>query len=170
MVRLVLPFLLCAAIGFAQSAFDSPTPANRRELLDGYHMWQVRHPETKSPTGSLVIHVPTIDLYSPTGEAVYHIDGDPTASAAFLKSLPTQLARYRTSKPNAPRPSLKEAIEMFSGLKGQENDLLTTGKYTIFALTFLQWDYAKAQNDAINDLRRRLKNANVQIIEIGQLQ
>jgi hypothetical protein len=170
MFRLSLVFVcLSASLCTAQSALTAATPAHRQELLDGYHMWQVHHPETKSPTGTLTIDVPTVDLYSSSGQPLYHIEGNPVASASFLRSLPTHLSQYKTTKPDIPRPSLKEAIDMFSGLRNQESALLSSGKYTIFAVTYLDWDYAKEQNDAIVELRKHLGNSNLQVIEIGQI-
>jgi hypothetical protein len=169
MKKVVLVFLMCLTACYAQSVSDTTTSANRQELLDGYHLWGIKHPEAKSASGTLMIRVPTIDLYSPDGQAVYHVEGDPQASAVFIKSLPAQLPRFKALKTTTSRPSLREAIEMFSGLRNRESDLLSSGKYTVFSVTFLHWEYAKAQNDAIDDLRRRLKNTDLQIIEIGQL-
>jgi hypothetical protein len=64
------------------------------------------------------------------------------------------------------RPSLKEAIEMFSEFKAQEEALLADKRYTVFAVTYPDWDHCKEQNEAVAKLRARGAQTNIRVLEV----
>ena len=136
--------------------------ASAEELMEGYLQWQQQHAMSAPPAKPLKLDMPAIDLYSPAGVSIFY-GADSGANAAFLLSLPESI---RTARTSAPRPSLKEAIEMFPQLKAHETTLLADKRYTVFAVTYPDWSRCKEQNEAITKLRERGKRTVIRIIEV----
>ncbi|MGH9897695.1 MAG: hypothetical protein ACRD4L_02435 [Pyrinomonadaceae bacterium] len=107
--------------------------------------------------------MPNMDLYSPSGISIYYGE-DSATNAAFLRTLPQAISS--TKKTDVARPSLKEAIEMFPALKAQEGALLADKRYTVFAVTYPDWDHCKDQNEAVAKLRKRAGQLKIRIIEV----
>jgi hypothetical protein len=136
--------------------------ASATELLDAYLQWMDHHPEAVPKGNTLKLDMPAIDLYSPTGVSLYY-GVDSMKNAAFLRNLPQGI---KSAKTDAIRPSLKEAIEMFPALKAQESTLLADKRYTIFAVSYPNWEICKEQNEAVAKLRERAAQAKIRIIEV----
>jgi hypothetical protein len=131
-------------------------------MVTGYLRWEHKHPEATQNGKPLMLAMPSIDLYSPSGVSLHH-GADSEKNAAFLRALPRTLREARTDEV---RPSLKEAIEMFAELKAQEAGLLSDKEYTVFAVTYPDSGLCKAQNDAIEKLRGRAHQLGVRILEV----
>lgn len=169
---MVISFLLgCIAMGQSSTTSSSAqhvtsgvyiVNASVAELADGYNKWQGDHPNVVQAGKSLRVNMPIIDLYSTSGILLYHGE-DSATNAAFLRTLPEGIGKAKTS---VARPSLKEAIEMFPELKAQEDALLADKRYTIFAITYPDWDHCKDQNEAVAKLRENKAQANIRIIEV----
>jgi hypothetical protein len=136
--------------------------ATLADLAHGYNKWQAGRSNGTEGAKSFRLGMPILDLYSPSGTSLYHGE-DSTANATFLRSLPKAMGRTTAT---APRPSLKEAIEMFPELKLQEDTLLADKRYTVFAITDPTWDHCKDQNDAVAKLRESKDHANIRVIEV----
>jgi hypothetical protein len=136
--------------------------ASVEEMTNGYLDWLEHHPEPTAAGKPQKILMPTLDLYSPTGTSIY-FGTDSGANAAFVHTLPQGITNVGMTEP---RPSLKEAIEMFSELRAKENALLADKRYTLFAVTYLNWERSKQQNEAVEELRRRISSTNIRIIEV----
>ena len=132
------------------------------DLARGYLQWMKNHPEAVPGVERLKLEMPTIDLYSPSGTSIYY-GADSARNGAFLNTLPQGIHDAKTT---VARPSLKEAIEMFPAFKTQEEGLLADHRYTIFAVTYPDWDKCKEQNDAVARLRVRAAQSNMRILEV----
>jgi hypothetical protein len=146
------------------TAARNTTSASALEFGRQYLQWELQHPEanpSKERFSSLAL--PTLDLYSPSGIAIYY-GADSAKNAAFLRSLPQGIAG--ATKANVVRPSLKDAIEMFPEFKAEEDLLLADKRYTVFAVTYPGWEEAKEQNDALAKLRERAEQAKIRILEV----
>jgi hypothetical protein len=108
--------------------------ARFQELAQGYMQWRHRHPEatrqapqeipdprqdvprrdpaSDSQPPPLIVRMPSIDLYSPSGFSVYH-GAVSKENAAFIIALPRDIPRGDATTPHEVRPTLQEAVEMF---------------------------------------------------------
>jgi hypothetical protein len=156
-----------------------------QEVLDGYLPWLERHPEAvphsqpliPGPTGAvapraqeapvtpLVIMMPSIDLYSPSGVLIYH-GTNSEKNVAFLRALPANIPSIGHANTSPVGPTLREAVEMFSELKPYEAALLITKHYTIFALTCPDSAHCKEQNEALQQLGGHLHEIGIGVIEV----
>jgi hypothetical protein len=140
--------------------------ASVNELVAGYLQWQQNHPGAVPAGTPLKLDMPAIDIYSPEGISLFY-GADSGKNATLLGTLPQGLKNIRNeAKAAVPRPSLKEAIGMFSNFKEQEGSLLLDRRFTVFAVTYPHWDHCKEQNDAIMKLRGRLAESGIRIIEV----
>jgi hypothetical protein len=153
-----------ATLSTTQHAASSSYVANAtvEELSGGYLKWIGAHPKAVPADKRLKVLVPILDLFSPSGISLYHGE-DSVANAAFLRTFPKGMDG---PKQVGLRPSLKEAIEMFSELRSKEDALLADKRYTIFAITYLDWEPCKDQNEAVSKLRERKGQANMRVIEV----
>jgi hypothetical protein len=136
------------------------------ELAHGYLQWMKHHPGSVPAGKPLKLEMPTVDLYSPEGVSLYY-GADSTKNAAFLRTLPQGIKNAGgAAKTGVPRPSLKEAIEMFPEFKERETGLLSDNRFTIFAVTYPNWDLCREQNEAIEKLRGRVAPSKLRIIEV----
>ena len=157
----LLGFLSLNGTQVAQSP-SGVANASVDDLFEGYDHWSSQHPGVFPRGKTTELHVPSIDLYDPAGTSIYHgIDSE--TNAVFLNGLTKDIKVTKTSEF---RPSLKEAIEMFSGLRAQEGTLLSDKRYTIFVLTYPNWDHCKSQNEAVARLRERAVKIGIRIIEV----
>lgn len=159
---LLLGYLCTTAAGAEAPTAMAVANASLDDLFAGYDQWSTRHPGVFPRGKTTRLDVPSIDLYAPSGVSVYH-GTDSAKNAAFLDALAKGIGQTRT---NEFRPTLQEAIEMFSELKAKEAALLADKRYTIFALTYPHWDRCKAQNDAIEKLREHATQLGIRIIEV----
>jgi hypothetical protein len=132
------------------------------DLSNGYFQWLDKHPEAIPAGQKLTLLMPTIDLYSPAGDSIY-FGADSASNAAFLGTLPQGI---RDAKTTVVRPSLREAIGMFPEFKAQEDALLADKRYTVFAVTYPDWDHCKEQNEAVAKLRARAAQTSIRILEV----
>jgi hypothetical protein len=163
--------------------------ASQDEVLRGYLEWVHRHPEvmqhktspivptarpqfTGQPSEAaadgvtpLLIGTPSIDLYSPSGVSLYH-GTDSEKNGAFIRDLPRALQQRNTEKITEVRPTLQEAIEMFSELAPYRAASSAKNEYTIFALTFTDRPFCRSQNDAVEQLKGRARELGIRVIEI----
>jgi hypothetical protein len=122
-------------------------------------------PQKESGSKPLMIQTPSIDLYSPSGVSLYH-GTDSEKNAAFIRDLPRSIREVKRPETNDIRPTLKEIVEMFAELKPYEADILAGKQDTIFALTLFDTARCKAQNDAMQELRRQPSEVGVRIVEV----
>ena len=132
------------------------------DFTKGYLEWMKHHPDAVQSGQQLKLEMPAIDLYSPSGSSIYH-GTDSARNAIFLRSLPQGI---RGAKTTGIRPSLREAIEMFPEFKAQEDALLAGKRYTVFAVTYPDWDHCREQNEAVAKLRARATQANIRVLEV----
>lgn len=155
------------------------------EAGDGFLAWLQLHPEaapqqkpiipapSQGPQGPqkepgskpLMIQTPSIDLYSPTGVSLYH-GTNSEKNAALIRDLPRSIREVERPETTDIRPTLKEAVEMFAELKPYRADILAGKQDTIFALTLFDTARCKAQNDAMQELRKRPSEIGVRIVEV----
>ena len=146
-----------------QANNDFVANASVEELATGYLDWFSRQPDTGGDSKPHRMEMPTLDIYSPAGVSLYFGDNS-AANAAILRKLPQDLPKQPTS---VARPSLSEAIDMLHELKSQKEKILSGQRYTIYAVTYPNWDRCKEQNEAIAQLReRRQQMSNIRIVEV----
>jgi hypothetical protein len=139
------------------------------ELNAAYLLWMNRYP-LAFPRGSTTIRgMPALDLYSPAGVSIYYGE-DSRKNADFIRSLPKGIPSDKTgaatSTLGAIRPTLREAIEMVPEFNARKQTQLTNGLYTLFIITFPDWDQCKAQNEAVAEFRRHTRELGVRILEV----
>lgn len=157
-----------------------------QELLTAYVHWLAAQPATSSkpkplmpaPSGGHlqggqtasqqtpgIIHMPSLDLYAASGISLYHSE-DPQKNPAFIQDLPSNLTKLG-GKPDEVRPTLKEAIGMFTELKPYQSAILASERDTIFALTFPA-DVARCQGQdmAVKQLKGRAREIGLNVIEV----
>jgi hypothetical protein len=163
---LFIVLLSCLNLGLQPAAktprIENVAVASLDDLLNGYGDWSTHHPNVLPRDKPFNLEVPSVDLYSESGVSIYH-GVDSEKNAAFLNALPQAIDQAKTGEV---RPSLKEAIEMFTDFKKQESVLLADKRYTIFALTYPDWGRCKAQNDAIQKLRERAQKIGIRVLEV----
>jgi hypothetical protein len=158
-----------------------------QELMQGYLGWMHRHPEATHQTQPLIpapaqglpnrdseaasevvpllIRMPSIDLYAPSGVSLYH-GTDSEKNAAFIRALPRGIPQGNTATTDEVRPTLQEAMEMLVELKPYETTPLAQKGYTVFALTYPDTARCKPQNEAIQELESRAQRIGIRVIEI----
>ena len=163
---ILLILLNCLYLGAAPIASGNTsadiTIASLDDLFNGYDHWRSQHPNAVPHDKPFRLDVPFIDLYSQSGTSVYH-GTDSQKNAEFLDALPQTI---NSAKSSETWPSLKEAIEMFPEFKAQENSILTDKRYTVFAVTYPDWDRCKSQNEAVQKLRERAGKIGIRVLEV----
>jgi hypothetical protein len=161
--RLILFAVLLLAAAPKQSANHlGDIEASVQELTAGFLKWEQHYPGATTPGKPMMIAIPSIDLYSPSGVSLYH-GGDSEKNASFIRDLPGNIPHAKTEEV---RPSFQEALEMFDALKSQKALSPAGHQYTVFALTYAGADFCKAQNDAIQQLRSRAGQIGIRILEV----
>jgi|SRR5271165_1273395 len=165
-VTLTPPLLSALIVFFAPiGSLDRPNEIAQisvDELNNGYIQWMDHHPSAFPPGSKNTILLPSLDIYSPGGISVYHGE-DAAKNAAFIRGLPGSIA---SAKAGSPRPTLQEAMEMIPEFKGRHRVAQAGAQYTLFAVTWADWDHCKPQNDAVAELRKRSRETGVRIIEV----
>jgi len=154
----------------ASSAASSIVEADMsvHEWLDNYLEWThhnpqvIRHEGSSSPPEPLMLGMPYLELFSPAGVSLYR-GTNADENAVFLRQLQREIPTHSTIKTNELRPTLKEDIEMVAELKRGEARLLDGKQFTIFAVTYPDRQFCKAQNEAIRGVGGR---QNIRIIEV----
>jgi len=159
-MNLVYMLLLAFIPGQANNQ-TSITSMPYDNFVRAYLQWFGHHPEAVGGQKLIRMDMPAIDLYSPTGELLYH-GTDSSENAAFLKSL---LKEIPGKKSNDVRPSLKEAIEMLPDFKKHEDELLSDKRYTVFAVTYPNDAECKRQNEAVAQLRTS-GQSKIRVLEV----
>jgi len=146
-----------------QANNDFVANASVEELATGYLDWISRQPNSGGDSKPHKMEMPTLDVYSPAGVLLY-FGANSAANAAIIRKLPQDLPKQTASET---RPSLSEAIDMFHELKTQKDKILSGQRYTIFAVTYPNWDHCKEQNEAMTQLRERKQQMpNIRIVEV----
>jgi hypothetical protein len=136
--------------------------APKLEFMDGYLDWTHRHQK-----GSFDISLPTpyIDLYDSSGRSIYYQD-NPERASIFLRALLNRAESPADARP-ARRPSLPEAVSMFSELRQYERQAFGKPRYTVFALSNVdKAGVCKAQDDAVAELKKHASDLNIRVIEV----
>jgi hypothetical protein len=145
-----------------QSNNDFIANASVEELATGYLDWISRQPDAGGDSKPHRMEMPTLDVYSPTRVSLY-FGANSAANADIIRKLPQEIPKQAT----VARPSLSEAIDMFHELKPQKEKILSGQEYTVFAVTYPNWDHCKEQNEAIAQLREhRQQMPNIRIVEV----
>ncbi len=149
--------------------------ASTGEMLAGYMRWMHSHPTAartdsvpgqEAPAGGLLlIRVPSLDVYSPSGVSLSH-QTDPAGDAATISRLPDSISNLRGDGIEG-RPSLQEAVEMVRGLKPYEKGLLAFKGYTVFVLTYSDLPRCAAQNAAIEKLTHEHGVAGIRVVVLN---
>lgn len=156
---------LLLGLVLATVSLSTPNPssdiahASREQMTDGFLRWADTLPKDQR---TIRLGMPAIDVYSRSGTLLYH-GQDAAKNAAFLRAFPDSLSG---AKPSEQRPPLKTIVEMFPEFMRDEPRLLDGSKYTVVAYTYVGWDVAKPQDDAINDLRKRAAQSSVRVLEV----
>jgi hypothetical protein len=165
----VVSWLICLALlpGTLQAGPEGASNAvasmSVETFTDAFLDWRIHHPELFETSARLVLGVPSIDLYDPLGVSIYHGE-DSEKNAAFIRTLQRNTAQ---TQHKLARPTLKEIIGMIPEFRARQEALLSTdGRYTIVAVTYPSWARCKAQNDAIEELRRRSIELGVRVLEV----
>jgi len=133
------------------------------EVSLGYIRWAALRSKNKRAKVMLTLPMPSIDLYSPDGLSLYH-GANSDENAAFIRALPRSIPHSSTA---GTRPTLKEAVAMFTELKPYEAKILRRRGYTLFALSYKGADFCRAQNDAIASLEKaRAARVGIAVVQV----
>lgn len=141
--------------------------APSQEWIGGYLEWTHHHPgvikrDASGSPVSLVLEMPYLELFSPSGVRLYH-GKTSEGNAAFIDSIQSQLPHLTAVADSDPRPSLQEYLDMFSELRPYRDQITQHPMYTLFSVSYNDSSMCKAQVDAI---RRIAPSASLRIIEI----
>ncbi|MGH9913793.1 MAG: hypothetical protein ACRD63_00735, partial [Pyrinomonadaceae bacterium] len=140
--------------------------ASIEELNAGYLRWMDLHPNHFQVGKPLMLSMPRIDLYSPSGTLLYSGE-DSEQNAKFINN---SLAKFLTIKHEPTtifRPTLKEALNLLPKLTAQRTENLPPDTYILFAVTYPDTSMCKAQNDVISQLVRRVLPFKLRIIQLA---
>lgn len=110
----------------------------------------------------LIINTPSIDLYTPSGISVLHSTNS-VINVQTIRSLAEHKVPQQKTSLNEFRPTLREALQMFSSLKPFEDRI---NGYVLFALTCSQ-ARCDAQHQAINQLQAKHGLGSINVIEVN---
>jgi hypothetical protein len=146
--------------------------SSRSELEAGYLKWMHLHPEVMHKNGSdasepepLIIRMPSIDLYSPSGVSLYHGTSSKD-NAVFLHDLPSNIHSLKAAMTTDIRPSIQEAMSIFPELEPYKAFVVAKNRYTVFAMSYPNASIFMEQNKAIEQLKRRAQQLNLIVIEV----
>ena len=119
-------------------------------------------PQKEIEYSPLLVRTPSIDLYAPSGISVLH-STDPLSNPQSIRSIAT----HGITQPKTPlaelRPTLTEALQMFSNLKPFET---RANEYVLFALTCSE-TRCDGQRQAIDQLRATPNLKGVRLVEVN---
>lgn len=133
--------------------------ASLQEFSQGFLHWADTLPKGQR---DIRLGMPALDVYSRTGKLLYH-GQDAVSNATFLRNFPSSLVGAHLT---APRPPLKMIVEMFPEFRREEPMLLRQGQYTVVAYSYIGWNVARPQDNALKDLRRRAPQIRVLEVRI----
>lgn len=141
--------------------------APTQEWLGSYLEWTHHHPgvikrDASGSPVSLVLEMPYLELFSPSGVRLYH-GKTSEGNAAFIDSIQSQLPHLTAVADSDSRPTLQEYLGMFSELQPYKDQIMQHPMYTLFSVSYSDSSMCKAQVDAI---RRIAPSASLRIIEI----
>ena len=111
--------------------------------------WEAIHGNHTSDTKiNLNLHVPSLDIYDPDGQLVFH-GVDPAKNAELLHRLPAEL---KGLKPVSPQQSISRALEIVSGFQKRSGEIGSAKKYTIYAISATTCPPCKGQDQAIDEI------------------
>jgi hypothetical protein len=143
------------------------------ELLDGYLGWTHKHPELRPGSGSKLaqpgkagapyrILWPTLDIYSATGASLYH-GNDSEGNVKVVRALPQLLPKTDAMQI---RPTLEEAEAMFPELSHERMPSSARIKYTVFVVNYAKRPACNAQDEAIQQLKKRVAGSRIRVVEV----
>lgn len=166
LVLLVFVFASSTAMSQGYKVHTTTVAGSIDELLAGYHHLTDLHPDSVQVGVPLILPLPSIDLYSPSGTLLYY-GGDSEQNAKFINNSLAQLPTIKHEPTTLFRPTLKEAFGIFPKLAAQRTEHLSPDTYTLFTITYPDTSMCKAQNDAISRLTRRALPFKLRIIQVA---
>jgi hypothetical protein len=145
----------------ATVSVSTPEAAMRNQYL----VWADKHPSVWQKSPTLVISVPFISLYSPTGVSVYY-GTDSKTNTAFIRALAHNVPPATNASIDTLRPTLKEYMDMVAELQPYERLFSTKRAYTLFAVSYDASACCKAQNEAIRYIKNRGSRIDLRVIEV----
>ena len=136
--------------------------APRKELVNGYLYWIHAHQK-----GDFDVKLPAshIDLYDSSGRSI-HYEDRPERASAFLHLLMDRSTSPADTSPSM-RPSLADAMGMFSELKPYDGHGKAKSRYTAFVLTDRdRAEECRQQNEAVAEFKKRAVTLNIRVIEV----
>lgn len=112
-----------------------------------------------------MLRMPYLELYSPSGISLYR-GTNAEQNAAFLRELPHGMPTKSTTDSEELRPTFQEYMNMNPKLKPYFPRILAKKEATIFAVTFPDKPFCKAQNEAMQQFKSRANSINVRVIEV----
>jgi len=109
--------------------------------------WEAVHGNHTSDTKiNLDLHVPSLDIYDPDGQLVFH-GIDPAKNAELLHRLPAEL---KDLKPLSPPKNISRPLEIIPGFQKRGDEINSAKKYTIYATSATKCPPCKGQDDAFD--------------------
>jgi hypothetical protein len=144
------------------------------EMMAGYLKWIHVHPEvmhvhgtgaSNSDSEPLIVKMPSIDLYSPTGVSLYHGTSS-QGNALFLQDFPHNVHRLDAAKMTEIRPTIQEAMSICPELEPYKASIVGKKQYTIFAMTYPNAPIYEEQNKTVQQLKSRAQQLGLIVIEV----
>lgn len=185
--RIILLNSLCV-LALARPVFSQSTTAqvntanvvsieaSSKELAQGYLAWLHKHPEFRPGSGSKLaqsgkagdsykILWPTLDIYSTAGISIYH-SNDSEKNVRIIHALPQISPKFGVTPGNHSRPTLDEAKAMFPEFSHIAIPFSAHIRYTLFVINYAQRPACKAQDAAMQQLKKRVNGSQIRIIEV----
>lgn len=146
------------------------------ELAAGYLRWLHLHPDRRPGSGSPLsqpggaagtayqIKWPSLDIYSRNGDPLYH-SNDSAMNIAVISHLPLTAPHLDQSSAKE-RPSLQETVTMFHEIPASALDIPPSIHYVIVVIDYSARPACAAQNQAIQELKKRIAGSVYRLIEV----
>lgn len=150
----------------ASNLGDFPLIISAKEMpvVASYNHWTKQHPELLQGNGPIVVSIPALYLFSPTGKLI-HFGSSPELNVAFIRDLPDNVSRQSKDAIEHVQPNLTELIQMVAELRPHESIILNAKRFTLVSLTIPTLPSSRLQEDAIR-LRLQKRHGNLNVIEV----
>jgi hypothetical protein len=167
------PFLLSVSGMLIQSTFVA-TPKKPSVFIDAQ---MTRHDfvtaesaaeraALPTPYENIMLALPCIYVFSPGGELLYigtaKTESDVASTRSFLANMPASAAHL---SPIKEKPKAKALLDFVPAFKSQEGKILGNGHYLVYAVSIMI-NGRPARSDTIPNLRMRVKDSPVDVLEV----
>jgi len=139
------------------SVIDIPIQERNEGYLDWLHDHKdvLRTLQLRDPGKAIILKIPELNLYSPTGKLLYN-GTDAAKNAAFLKGLEGGMPKDSSVTDDGLHPSLADYLKIYPQLNSYKEAIAKEPRFTILAFTSKDFMICAPQNEAIASMPKGL--------------